>query len=666
MKFRHAGAACAVLLVLVGASTSDAQSQTHPPAEAFGQLPQMSRPSLSPDGKHFAVVQPFEGRPVAVIYQINAPAGTKPAVVQSADSIIQNVAWAKNDRLLIYVGVNKKVEWDERHQLRSWGRTISVSDTGDNSVILMKNDPSFKMNTTTARVVDVDLDDPDQVFMPMWEYDTEAASGNKVDKLESQYFHMNLYSVNVRTGRADKFMTGTSETGLWLLDGHGHVVARVDEMTRPLKDHLFVRWNDDWRDDGQYDASADKGVDLIGVLGDGTAIVRYDHVGSDRSMLLRHDLATGKEVPLWTNPTFDAGEAITDEWTGRITGISYAADKDEYEYFDPKREALQRGLEQAFPGKSVRAASVDLDQNEVIAEVQSPREPPSYYYLDRTSHQATKIATQYPGLTEADLGEMKPYPYRARDGLSIPAYVTLPPGRVARNLPTVVMPHGGPDARDTISFDWWAQFMANRGYVVLQPNFRGSWGYGHKYTEAGLRQWGLKMQDDISDGVHKLIADGIADPKRVCIVGGSYGGYAALAGATLTPDLYACAVSFAGISDLRQMLDDERTKHGTFSGVMSFWQSRIGDLSDDDPQLSATSPVLHADQVKCPILLMHGEDDTTVPIKQSELMNDALVQAHKDVEFVRFPGEDHYLEMADTRIKMLKELEKFLDAHIGH
>ena len=145
---------------------------------------------------------------------------------------------------------------------------------------------------------------------------------------------------------------------------------------------------------------------------------------------------------------------------------------------------------------------------------------------------------------------MKPYPYKARDGLDIPAYLTLPPGKAPKNLPVVVMPHGGPDYRDYIGFDWMAQFFANRGYAVLQPNFRGSSGYGHKFTEAGLHQWGLKMQDDISDGVKKLIADGIANPKRVCIVGASYGGYAALAGATFTPDLYACAVSFAGISDL--------------------------------------------------------------------------------------------------------------------
>jgi dipeptidyl aminopeptidase/acylaminoacyl peptidase len=235
-----------------------------------------------------------------------------------------------------------------------------------------------------------------------------------------------------------------------------------------------------------------------------------------------------------------------------------------------------------------------------------------------------------------------------------------------KNLPIVVLPHGGPDARDKIDFDWMAQFFANRGYAVLQPNYRGSSGYGRKFTEAGLHQWGLKMQDDITDGVKKLIADGIADPKRVCIVGGSYGGYAALAGAALTPDVYACAVSFAGISDLPRMLSSDRARYGKNSHVTSFWKSRIGSAYDDSDQLRATSPARHADQIKCPVLLMHGEGDTTVPIEQSEIMADAMKSAGKNVEFIRFPGEDHYFNLADTRVRFLKETEAFLQKNIGN
>jgi dipeptidyl aminopeptidase/acylaminoacyl peptidase len=204
------------------------------------------------------------------------------------------------------------------------------------------------------------------------------------------------------------------------------------------------------------------------------------------------------------------------------------------------------------------------------------------------------------------------------------------------------MPHGGPDARDDMLFDWWSQYLATRGYAVLRPNFRGSSGYGRAFTEAGLHQWGLKMQDDISDGVKKVIADGIADPKRVCIVGASYGGYAALAGATLTPELYACVVSYAGIGSLPDILGYDQAQGRSSIAGGSFNVTRIGDAFKDAARLDATSPVLHADKVRAPVLLMHSERDVTVPIAQSEGMEIALKKAGKRVEFIRLSGEDDH------------------------
>jgi dipeptidyl aminopeptidase/acylaminoacyl peptidase len=420
-----------------------------------------------------------------------------------------------------------------------------------------------------------------------------------------------------------------------------------------------------WKDTASFDASADRGAAVWGMDADGKSLIRTTHDSSGRAILVRRDMASGSESPLFSDPVYDVGDAVEDPWTRRIIGASYSAAKTEFHYFDPSREALQKGLEAAFPGLSVDAVSFDLAKDKVIAAVDGPRRPLAYYLLDRTTHQATLFGAAYPNLKETDLGEMKPYPYTARDGLAIPAYVTLPPGKTPKNLPTIVMPHGGPDARDEIRFDWWAQFLASRGYVVLQPNFRGSFGFGHKFTEAGLQQWGLKMQDDITDGVKKLLADGIADPKRVCIVGASYGGYAALAGATFTPDLYACAVSVAGISDLPKMMQRERARYGKHSGVVSFWISRIGSPYDDSDRLRAASPARHADLVKCPVLLMHGDKDSSVLIEQSEIMADALTRAGKDVTFVKLEGDDHSLELGATRIKMLSELERFLKSHIG-
>jgi len=658
---------CTALLALLG-TCQFALAQSHPPAEAFGQLPMMESPALSPDGKHFAAIQSVDGRPVVTVYTVGT-AG-KPAVIGSADGTVDGVRWVKNDRLVAYIKMSKRVGGPSE-LMHTWARAVSFDLQGGSPTVLMKDNRYLNYNTDAAAIDDVDLDDLDNVYMSIFVYSDMRGEGQigadtMRDVEDDERIRYDLYRVNARTGNEELVADGTSHTRHWFLDGHGKIVARLNQTQHPLMDHLEVFDKGDWRKAGDYDATEDRGAGIVGITSDGTGLVRWSWNENKLAVFTRLDLVTGKETQLFANSNYDADVALGDPWTGRVIGAGYVDDRPEVTYFDPKMEALQRGLEQAFPNVSVHAVSWDTSLKTVIVEVESPKQPPTYYYLDRDTHQASKIASAYPDLSPSDLGDMKPYPYKARDGLDIPAYLTLPPGKAPKNLPAIVMPHGGPDARDDMSFDWMAQFFANRGYAVLQPNYRGSAGYGHKFTEAGLHQWGLKMQDDVTDGVEKMIADGIVDPKRVCIVGGSYGGYAALAGATLTPDLYACAISFAGVSDLPEMIASERARYGKNSGEMSFWISRIGSPFDDSEQLRATSPARHADQVKCPVLLLHGEGDTTVPIKQSELMNDALKKAGKQVQFIRFAGEDHYLNLADTRIRFLKESEAFLAKNIGN
>jgi dipeptidyl aminopeptidase/acylaminoacyl peptidase len=234
-----------------------------------------------------------------------------------------------------------------------------------------------------------------------------------------------------------------------------------------------------------------------------------------------------------------------------------------------------------------------------------------------------------------------------------------------RNLPLVVLVHGGPTARDDFEFDWWASFLASRGYAVLQPNFRGSSGYGAAWEEAGYREWGRLMQTDVEDGALVLGRNGIADPERICIVGGSYGGFAALAGAALTPERYACAAAIAGVSDLPMMLSNVAIAIGSQSMPSDWWGMLIGDRREDGAALRAVSPAHQAANVRAPVLLIHGANDTVVPIAQSRRMADALRSAGKDVRLVEYPGEDHWLSDATTRIAMLRELETFLAAHLG-
>jgi dipeptidyl aminopeptidase/acylaminoacyl peptidase len=654
------------------ACLSSAQAQTGrplPPVAAFGQLPFITNPELAPDGKHFAAIQAVDGRPAAAIYQVNAPAGSRPHVYGSTKWIVTYVKWIKNDRLVVVTKTSFHLAGDPSFLLRGLYRGVAVGVGDEDPVELFSNPAlaqSVAYNVFPLAVSDIDLDDPDAVYMPLWTIpkDMHGDDATAISVGIDPNFHFSLYRVDVHTGHADMVDGGSLLEGVWFMDGHGNVVGRVDRLHEPLVDRLRFFSNGNWRDIHDFDATGDKGADVAGLSADGKSLVIVQR--AERDSLATIDLASGSvSGTLFGDGTYDVDDAITDEWTGRVIGASYVADKTEYRYFDPSLEALQKGIEAVFPGKSAVAVSMTRDNSTAIVAVSAPRLPPTYYFLDRVTHQATEIASQYPDLTPDDLGEMKPYPYTARDGLAIPAYLTIPPGRDAKSLPLVVMPHGGPDARDSIGFDWWAQFLANRGYAVFQPNYRGSSGYGQAFTNAGLHQWGLKMQDDITDGVKKLIADGVADPKRICIVGASYGGYAALAGATFTPDLYACAVSFAGVSDLPAMLARARSENGRNSKSLSFWTSRIGDASDDAARLDATSPAMHADRVKIPILLMHGVNDTTVPIEQSEEERDALQRAGKNVQFVQFDGDDHYLSLAETRIQMLSTLEAFLKNNIG-
>jgi dipeptidyl aminopeptidase/acylaminoacyl peptidase len=259
------------------------------------------------------------------------------------------------------------------------------------------------------------------------------------------------------------------------------------------------------------------------------------------------------------------------------------------------------------------------------------------------------------------VGPFKMIDYKAADGTKLQGVLTLPPGREPKKLPLVVLPHGGPQARDYPSFDFWAQAYASRGYAVWQPNFRGSAGYGVGLVNAGHGEFGRKMQTDISDGVAELARQGIVDPHRACIVGASYGGYAALAGVTLQQGLYRCAVAVAGVTDLKDFLTERRTRLG--ADGMRYWMQYLGAKNTGDDLLEALSPTRLAARADAPVLLIHGKDDTIVPIRQSQLMKRALEKANKPVEMITLDGEDHYLSREATRIDMLRAAVAFVQKH---
>ena len=331
--------------------------------------------------------------------------------------------------------------------------------------------------------------------------------------------------------------------------------------------------------------------------------------------------------------------------------------------FEPSAAARVRGTLKAFPNESVDLASWSQDFAKIIVFTSGSGDSGTYWLVDIPTGDAKPLGYSYPSVEADDVGTIQVVDWKPADGLELHGVLSLPAGRPGKALPLVVMPHGGPEARDYPVFDWWAQAFASRGYAVFQPNFRGSAGYGSAFRNAGFGQWGRKMQSDISDGVAELARRGVIDPKRACIVGGSYGGYAALAGVTLQNGLYRCAVSVAGVSDPAGMISESQFQSGDDNISERYWKTFMGVNYRYAAEMEPFSPLKQAARADAPILLIHGADDTVVPIEQSRGMAKALRAAGKPVELLEMATADHWLLLEDTRGAMVTRSVAFVEKY---
>ena len=375
------------------------------------------------------------------------------------------------------------------------------------------------------------------------------------------------------------------------------------------------------------------------------------------------DPATAKEEKLvYERGDVDIAGLAWSKARKRASYASYETAKAERHYLDPDAEKLFKGLEAKLAGYQVTVQSTTDDENRMIVAAANDRTAGTRYLYDRKADKLTKLGDVSPWLPEARMAAQKPIVYTARDGLPINGYLTLPPGKEAKNLPVIVNPHGGPWYRDSWGFNPEVQFLASRGYAVLQMNFRGSTGYGRKFWEASFKEWGGKMQDDISDGVQWLVKEGIADPKRVCIYGASYGGYATLAALAYTPDLYACGVDYVGVSNLFTFLN---TIPPYWKPYLEMMHEMVGHPEKDKALLTRASPALNADKIRAPLLIAQGARDPRVNKDESDQMVAALKARGVEVPYIVKDNEGHGFHNEENQFAFYEQMEKFLDKHIG-
>jgi dipeptidyl aminopeptidase/acylaminoacyl peptidase len=626
-------------------------AQAKIPIEEFVKGPVMEPPVLSPSGRYLARAQVInkgteKAKFVIAVTDMDDPSAKVTGTAMPDGVVVDSIVWANENRLLV-----SGYSWESI-------RLIALDRDGKNLTYLFNNKALSRSGSVFADFVHPLPKDPDHVLL--------ATSDG----------YYNLYRVDVNDGTAEIVNKGTSQTYRWLTDLEGVARVRLDGDFTTDDRKVFVRKGDtdEWELVARYTEQDVPDFSFAGFADDPRMAYVVARNGSDKFGVYEYSLVTrtlGRLV--FQDPNVDLfgrndSELVYDPYTTRFLGLEYVDDVWVSHYMDAGIGSIQSSVEASFPNDSkVSPVSWSEDRKRFVFEVRGPRNPGAYYYVNLEKRQLSLIGRSEPSIPESELGDVVVIKYPVRDGSKIPGYLTYPLGKGKQNLPMIVLPHGGPEVRDLVDYDQYAQFLANRGYVVFQPNFRGSGGYGEAYAHKGHRQWGRLMQDDITDGVKALIKDGTADPNRICIVGASYGGYAALAGGAFTPELYKCVVSIAGVADIPQIMHDEKSAKGADSEAYKYWMRWLGDPQADLEDMKAVSPALNASKFQAPVLLMHGLSDRIVLPNQSIRMERALKAAGKQVQYIEFPHEGHpYFLSKEANTKFYTELENFLTAHIGN
>jgi len=633
-----------VVMALMSGIAS-AQSAGPPPiidrALFFGD-PEISGSQLSPDGQYLSFIKPFNGTRNIWVKKADEPFASARPITNDQKRPIGSYFWTRDSR---YVLFSQDQGGDENFNVYAVDPTAAPA--AGQPVPAARNLTDAK--GVRALIYSVPKNDPDTMYVGI----------NERDKA----WH-DLYKVKISTGERTRLRENTDKVAGWVFDEAGQLrlAARTTdsgstEILRVDKDALVK----------VYECTVFETCQPIRFHKDGSQAYMITNKGNvDLIGLALLDPATGRETLVESDPRkrVDFGNAVFSDRTGDLIATQYEDERVRWYVKDPAFKRDFESLEKRFPGKDVNVQSTTADERRWVVVAASDTDPGEVFVYDRS---AKKLMPQYKvreQLKRDQLAPMTTLTYTSSDGLEIPAYLTLPKGVPARSLPLVVFPHGGPWGRDTWGYDTYAQFLANRGYAVLQPNFRASTGYGKKFLNLGNGKWGETMQDDITWGVKHLVSKGIVDPKRVGIMGGSYGGYATLAGVAFTPDVYAAGVAIVAPSNLLTLLDS----------IPPYWESirtvfnvRMGDptKAEDKARLMRQSPLHSAGRIRTPLMVVQGQNDPRVKRAESDQIVIALRDRGFPVEYLVAPDEGHGFARPVNNMAMIASTERFLARHLG-
>ena len=602
------------------------------PLEDFFRNSPQAAFQLSPDGKHLSFMAPYQDRMNIFVRNLDEEEATQ--LTHETERSIDGYFWVDNTRILFM----KDDGGDENYHL--FGVNLDGSD-------LRCYTP---FDGVRVRIID-DLEDiPDQVLIGM-------------NKRNPEVF--DPYRLDLKTGELTQLAENPGNWQGWMTD-HNGVLRSVTAIVDGVNTQILYRDHDNEDFRAVLTTSFKESVDFIIFTPDNKYVYAATNLGRDKSVLVLMDPATCEEIEvLYENPTYDISSISYSRKRKKLLGVFCSGHKEPVRhYFDEEEKNLKEKMRSFFPGLHCGMNDCDKAEEKYLLYVGSDRNKGAYYYYDIHEDQPRKIASLSPWLNEEEMVEMEAVKYTTRDGLELEAYLSLPKSFDKKNPtphPVIIHPHGGPWARDYWGFDSVVQFLCNRGYAVFSMNFRGSTGYGRKFLEASYKEWGRKMQDDISDGVAYLIKEGIADPKRVAIYGASYGGYAVLAGLAFTPELYCCGIDYCGVSNLFTFMN---TIPPYWKPMLEMMYEQVGNPETDHDLLAAASPALHADKIRVPLFIAQGANDPRVNKAESDQMVEALRKNGVEIEYMVKENEGHGFHNQENRFDFYRAMEKFLTKYL--